>query len=85
MLYNNLLLIISIVSLLVTALTVSAFTQSTEKQKEGINQTMQDISKSANQPIQKASQTTANETGEAVPIQKMLLTLEPTLQKEQKI
>jgi predicted transcriptional regulator len=71
MLYNNLLLIISIVSLLVTALIVSAFAQSAEKQeKEGINQTMQDISKSANQPIQKANQTTANETGEAVPIQK---------------
>lgn len=72
MLYNNLLLIISIVSLLVTALTVSAFAQSAEKQKEEINQTIiQDISKSAaNQPIQNASQTTANETGEAVPIQK---------------
>ena len=75
MLYNNLLLIISIVSLLVTALTVSAFAQSAEKQKERINQTMQDISKSANQPIQHDSQTTANETGEAFPIQKNITDL----------
>ena len=62
--YNN--IIISIVFLLVTALTVSTFAQSEEK---GINQTMQDISKSTNQPIQNASQTSAKEPKEAVPIQ----------------
>jgi hypothetical protein len=79
LLYNN--IIISIVFLLVTALTVSTSAQSEEK---GINQTIQDISKSTNQPIQNASQTSANEMGEAVPIQKMLLILEQTLQKEQR-
>jgi hypothetical protein len=43
---------------------ISAFAQS-----EGINQTMQDISKSTSQPIKNTTQS-ANETGEAVPIQK---------------
>ena len=70
LLYNN--IIISIVFLLVTALTVSTFAQSEEK---GINQTIQDISKSTNQPIQNASQTSANEMGEAVPIQKNVTNL----------
>ncbi len=52
--------------LLLTALSVSAFAQS-EKEK-GINQTLQDISKSTNQPIQNTTQS-VNETGKAVPIQ----------------
>jgi hypothetical protein len=58
------------ISLLVPLLiTISTFAQS-EEQKEGINQTMQDISKATNQPIHNTTQTTANETGEAFPIQK---------------
>ena len=53
--------------LLLSLFTVSALAQSEEK---GMNQTIQDISKSINQPVQNASQTAAKETGEAVPIQK---------------
>lgn len=68
--------------LLVTALCISTFSQSEE---EEINQTLlQDISKSTNQTIQNTTQS-ANGTGELVPIQKMLLTLEPISLKEQKI
>jgi TolA-binding protein len=79
--YNNLLLIISIVSLLVTALTVSAFAQSAEKQKEVINQTMQDISKSANQTGE-STQQGANQTGEQ--FKEMLAKLEQTSLREQR-
>lgn len=70
--------------LLVTALCISTFSQSEEEEEE-INQTLlQDISKSTNQTIQNTTQS-ANGIGELVPIQKMLLTLEPISLKEQKI
>jgi hypothetical protein len=69
--YNKLFLIISATFLSTTFILLSLFTVSSLAQSEekGINQT-KDISKSINQPVQNASQTTANETGEAVPIQK---------------
>ena len=64
MVYNNLLLLFSML-FLATILTVSAFAQTEEE----IKQTLQDISKSTNQPIQNTTHF-GNETGEAVPIQK---------------
>jgi len=70
LIYNRLFLMLSITflttifTLLYILTLVSAFAQT-----EGINQTMQDISKSTNQTIQNTNQS-GNETGEAVPIQK---------------
>lgn len=75
--YNKLVFIRSITFMtttftLLSIFTVSIFPQSGGEEKERMNQTiMQDnISKSTNQPIQNNIQTTANETGEAFPIQK---------------
>ena len=49
---------------------VSTFAQSDEKWQDRImNQIMENISKSTNQPIQNTTQTTSNETGEVIPIQ----------------
>ena len=72
--FNKLLFIISI-TFLKTVLwwlfTLSEFAQSEKEkeEKEGMNATIQDINKSTNQPIQNTTQS-ANETREAIPIQK---------------
>jgi membrane-anchored glycerophosphoryl diester phosphodiesterase (GDPDase) len=55
---------------LLSFFTILTFAQSEVEEKERMNQTMQDISNSTNLPIQNTTQTTANETGEAYPIQK---------------
>jgi hypothetical protein len=56
---------------LLSFFTILTFAQSEGEEKERMNQTiMQDISNSTNQSIQNTTQTTANETGEAFPIQK---------------
>jgi hypothetical protein len=73
--YNKLVFTRSITFLITTIFLLSFFTGSTfaqsQEEKIGINQTItEDISKSTNQPIQNSSQTIANETGEAFPIQK---------------
>ena len=74
--YNKLVFIRSITFLatiftLLSFFTILTFAQSEGEEKEKMNQTiMQDISNSTNQPIQNTTQTTANETGEAFPIQK---------------
>ena len=74
--YNKLVFIRSITFLatiftLLSFFTILTFAQSEGEEKERMNQTiMQDISNSTNQPIQNTTQTTANETGEAFPIQK---------------
>ena len=75
MVYNKLFLLILITFqittlILLTLSTISLFAQSEEVEDKGMNQTMKDISKSTDQPIQNASQTTTNETGEAFPLQK---------------
>ena len=75
MVYNKLFLLILITFqittlILLTLSTISLFAQSEEVEDKGMNQAMQDISKSTDQPIQNASQTTTNETGEAFPLQK---------------
>ncbi|HJU60371.1 MAG TPA: hypothetical protein VJ583_11515 [Nitrososphaeraceae archaeon] len=74
--YNKLFVIIAITFLIsiLSLFTVPAFAQSEKEEEKITNQTMQNISKSTNKPIQNATQTTANETGEAIPIQKNLLT-----------
>jgi hypothetical protein len=75
--YNKLFFVISTTTfiiitfiLLLSLFTNSSFAQSGEEEKEIMNQTMQDISKSTNQPIQNTTQTTSNDTGEVLPIQK---------------
>jgi len=71
--YTKLFLVMSITFLTTTFTLLSFFTGSAFAQLEernGINQTMQDISKSTNQSIQNTTQALANETGEAFPIQK---------------
>jgi hypothetical protein len=74
--YNKLVFIRSITFMtttftLLSFFTILTFAQSGGEEKERMNQTiMQDINKSTNQPIQNTTQTTANEMGEAFPIQK---------------
>lgn len=72
----------SMVFPLVTALTISVFAQSEEE--EGINQTLQNIRKSTNLPIQDPSQSAVNETREAVPIQKNVTDLGANITEEAK-
>ncbi len=55
---------------LLSFFTILTFAQSEVEEKERMNQNMQDISNSTNLSIQNTTQTTANETGEAFPIQK---------------
>ena len=82
MLFKDLFLIILVVLPLITVLSVSAFAQSGEK--EGLNQTSQDINKSTNQSIQNTTQALANETGEAFPIQKNVTDLGANITEEAK-